>query len=172
MFIIFRQRLLRVGERSFKGTNLTTKAHHPMIEKVQSLMNNKPAQKEPETHVDGKGEVPTASSIPSAMDQHHGRTRLQREAQKVRVDTAGGSDDGPVSAASPATPDAPEGEQRSREANPPPPPGESMLEQLSVVPQWTGIDLRPSPSLGGDRDREESCRDELRGVLRDLHNYR
>ena len=172
MFIIFRQCLLRVGERSFKGTNLTTRAHHPLIEKVQSLINNKPAQNEPETRVDGKGEVPTASSVPSAMDQHHDRTRHQREAEKGQIGSAGGSDDGPVSAASPATSNAPEGEQQSRDANPPPPPGESMLEQLSVVPQWTGTDQRPPPSLGGDRDREESCRDELRGVLRDLHNYR
>ena len=152
------------------------RAHHPLIEKVQSLINSKAAHREPEGQVEGRGAAAEAASMPAAVDLRHDETCPQQEAVKAQTESARRSDHEAMAATSPAcstdstTPNDPESRETSRDTSPTP-PGESMLEQLSVVPQWT-TDPRPSPSLGGDLEREESCREELKSVIRDLHNYR
>ena len=179
MFIVLRQCLVRVGERSLMVPTLAARAHHPLIDKVQSLIGNKPSRKEPEKMVVAKAATAKSNSTPSPADLHHERMRLQEETEKAQTDSTNSSAGGPAATASPAcSPDSPANVPdcgpAPLDASPPPPgPGESMLEQLSMVPQWT-TGLRPSPSPGGDGEveREESCREELRGVLRDLHNYR
>lgn len=174
MFVVFRHCLLRLGEGPLVRSSLTMRAHHPLIEKVQSLINNKPAPKEPDEGAVGKGTTAEVSSSPATTDPHH--TCLQQDAAKPQTGITKTNDPGAVEGSVPScSPDSttPANVLEDQEVSHDPVHprvGDAMLEQLSMAPRWATA-WRPSPSLGGDSE-EESCREELRGILRDLHNYR
>lgn len=174
MFVVFRHCLLRLGEGPLVGSNLAVRAHHPLIEKVQSLINNKPTPKEPEEGVVGR-ETTAEVASPATTDPHN--MCLQKDVAKPQTEGMKRNDPGAVEDSAPScSPDSttsangPEDQQVSRDPVHPR-VGDAMLEQLSMAPQWATA-WRPSSLLDGDSEKEESCREELRCVLRDLHNYR
>ena len=156
------------------GGNLVVRAHHPIIEKVQSLINNKPTQKEPEEVVGSETTAEVASSPATTVPQHK---CLQQDAVKPEARGTKRNDSGALADPTPSrSPDSttpangPEVQQESRDPVPSR-VGEVLLEQVSMAPRWATA-WRPPSSLGGDAEKEECCREELQNLLRDLHNYR